>query len=187
MPLPPLGPPPRGSLDSAEGRRWLDLLYRKVGSYGQIPTESVSPAVAFNNANNARVRWFDVNAAGGRVQVDGPTDGASWSRYEGDDSALGYRTIGPFPATQFTGKAYNLYYYVTYDPKTALYACVTDFRLTLKEGLYTVGSCNANASFGGAGATTGGGGSATAGDGGSVGGSGEAAPGIRVGGYGRLL
>lgn len=164
-----------------QGRNWLDLLYRKLGQAGQIPTESVVPAVSVNSSNDAVVDWVDVDAAAGKVRVFGPGGvGTVWSRYEG--TKVGFLTRGPFLATEFIGQAYNLLYFVTFDPATSLYAITTDFRNTLKDDVFWVGSAQANASFGGAGATTGGGGTSSSG----TGGTGIPALGEKWSGFGRF-
>ena len=186
--LPRLPEPPRGAIVDREGRltlqgrQWFGLLYFKLGQAGQIPTESVDPNLGVNSSNDATVDWQDVDASAGKVRVYGPGGvGSTWSRYVG--SKTGFRTLGPFAATEITGKAYNALYYVTYDPATGTFVCSTDFRDTLKDGLYWVGGAQANASQGGVGATSGGGGTATSG----TGGVGEIEPGERMPGLGRML
>lgn len=161
LPAPPRFPivDDQGKL-TAEGRRWFDVLYEKLGQSGGIPSESLSPKSVINASNNAKVDWLDVNAAAGLVRVYGPSGVASgWNRFEGTDT--GFRTLGPFSAASFS-KAYGMIYYVAYDPATSTYIVTNDFRETLRDGLYFVGIVRANASFGGSGATAGGGGSATA-------------------------
>lgn len=171
MPLVKLPEPPRHAIVdpegvlTAEGRRWIETLYRKLGGAGEVPSESLSSKAIVNVSNNAMVDWQDVDASAGLIRVYGPGGvGTSWSRFEG--TADGFRTVGPFLATSFS-KPYNARYYVTYDPKTTIYTCTTDYRETLRDGLFFVGQAKANASFGGAGATSGGGGSADGGQGGS--------------------
>jgi hypothetical protein len=164
-----------------QGRNWLDLLWRKLGQAGQIPTESVDPSISVNSSNDAIVDWLDVDAGGGKVRIYGPGGvGTTWSRFEG--TKTGFLTRGPFASKEFTGKAYNALYFVTYDPATAIYAITTDFKDTLKDGVYWVGSAKANASFGGSGATSGGGGTSDSG----TGGTGVPAVGEKYSGFGRF-
>lgn len=158
-----------------QGRRWFDTFYKKIGGAGEIPSESLSAKSVVNISNDAMVDWVDVNAASGTVRVYGPGGvGSSWNRFEG--TATGFRTVGPFLATTITGKAYNQRYYVAYDPMTSLYLCATDYRETLRDGLFFVGRVKASASFGGGGSQSGGGGSAD----GGVGGSGDEGDGFGV-------
>lgn len=167
MALKPLAEPPRFAIVDSngilteQGRRYFDTLWKKLGSAGQIPTESVDSSVVFNASNDAVVTWQDVDASAGKVVVAN-----GWHRYEGDNSTLGYRTLGPFAGVEFS-KPYNAIYYVSYDPRTGQYTCSTDYRSTLKNGLYFVGACQANNAFSGTGATAGGGGTATSGTGGT--------------------
>lgn len=192
MPLPPLPKPPEEPITDAdgkltkEGRSYFDRMWRKLGREGEIPAESIQSNVIRNQSNNAKVEWADVDAAAGKVKVHGPGgDSVAWERYEGTDS--GFRTLGPYAAQEFTGKAYNATYYVAYNPGTATvpaaYVVTTDYRQTLRNGYIWVGTCVANASFGGAGAVSGGGGSGAGGSGGagSTGGGGTG------GGFGMLL
>jgi hypothetical protein len=118
-----------------------------------------------NASNNATVAWLDVDAAGGEVLVYGPAGaGSDWERYEG---AAGeeIRTLGPYGAAEFTGKAYNAVHYVAFNG--ASYLCTTDYTETLPDGYFYVGSVKANAAFGGAGASSGGGGTASGSRGGA--------------------
>ena len=178
MPRARLPQPPKDVVVDATGRltpqfhRWLEQFFQKVGGSGPIPTESISPKAVLNATNDAKVDWVDTNASVGLVRAYGPGGvGSDWNRYEG--TVDGYQTIGPFPASSFV-RPYGFIYYVAYDPATGTFLCTTDFRETLKEGLYSVGTTRANASFGGSGATAGGGGTAnppaggTSGVGGSV-------------------
>jgi hypothetical protein len=187
MAIPSLPEPPRTAIVDKEGmltlqgRRWFDLLYKKLGQAGKIPTESVDPSVSINSSNDAVVDWVDVDASTGKLRVYGPGGvGTTWNRYEG--TKVGFLTRGPLAAIEFTGKAYNVFYFVTYDPATATYSVTTDFRDTLKDGLYWVGSALASVSQGGGGSTSGGGGTSDSG----TGGIGDYIPGFKLSGFGRM-
>lgn len=163
--------PPRHRIVNEDGvlteqaRRWFDTLYKKMGGPGEIPSESLSSKAILNISNNAVVDWQDVNASSGLLRVYGPGGvGSGWNRFEG--TADGFRTLGPFAAATFS-KPYNARYYVSYDPMTTLYLVTTDYRETLRDGLFWAGQAKASISFGGGGSTTGGGGAADGGQGGS--------------------
>ncbi len=184
MAIPKLPEPPRHAIVDAQGRlteqgrRWFDTLYIKTGGAGPVPSESIAPKAVINATNDAKVDWVDVNASAGLVRVYGPSGvGTTWKRYEG--TSTGYRELGPFLAASFS-KAYGAIYYVAYDPATSTYVVSNDFRDTLKDGLYQVGTVRANASFGGSGATAGGGGSATPPPGGTSVGGGQEDPTIGI-------
>ena len=170
MALTKLPEPPRHAIvDSKgvltpDGRRWFDTLYTKMGKAGGIPAESLASKAVLNASNDAKVDWQDVDANGGLVRVAGP-GGGPWHRFEGTETT--FRTLGPFAAVSFQ-QPYGKIYYVAYDPNTTQYICTIDFRETLRDGLYWVGSTRANSALAGAGATSGGGGSAQGGVGGNA-------------------
>ncbi len=181
MALPHLPAPP-DDLGSAAGKRWMQLLWRKLGEFsdeapikaanitGILASANAAPGIIRNLTNDATIDSVDAGASA-TVRVYGPGGvGSNWNRYR--NLAL----AGSPAAVQFTGKAYSTRYYAALDTVTLQWTISTQLKDVTGDNMVIFSLLTKDA--GGGGGASGGGASAAGGSGG-VGASG--------GGYGMLL
>ncbi len=164
MALPPLHPPPRGPLVGKDGilsgpwAQWFEVLYRKLGEAGKVPSESVSPNLLKNVTNDAVANSIDAGSSA-TVRVYGPGGvGSNWNRYR--DALL----IATHAAVTFTGKAYSTRYYIGYDSVQNTWVISTAYKDVTADQMVIFSVKTVDA--GGAGGSGGGGGQAEGGSGG---------------------
>ena len=172
MSLPHLPAPPRFPIVDKDGMltpeaRERELrLWRKLGEYREIPSESIVPNGIKNITNDATADSIDAGTSA-TVRVYGTGGvGSSWSRYR--NKIL----IATHAAVSFTGKAYETRYYMEFNILTGVWTISTTYRDVIGDN--SVQFSVKTVASGGGGGVSGGGGSGSGGSGGvdSGGGSG---------------